>query len=645
MKILLSVLSLLCVLACPLWAQKDYATKNSKAISLYEKADEYFKERRFDEGMDCLKKAIAKDDNFAEAHYKMAYTYQVFKQEANAMAAYRKTIAVSKENPKFKRAYYNVGLYELRQGNYTEAKRLAQLFLNATTTPSEKATQKQMQKVVADCDYAQANMKNASEITPIKLASPLNQHYLQYYPYLTGDQKTIVYTARETPAPNQVDSEENIYVAYAEGAGWTKPTMLSPVINSPENEGTASISADGRTIVFTVCDQSGARQNMGQCDLFISKKVGEDWTKPINLGRNVNSRFWESQPSLSADGKMLYFISSREGGKGGKDIWFSKLGDDDKWLPAQNLAEANTDSEETSPFIHPNGKTLFFSSNGREGFGALDIYKMEYINKVWTAPQNLGYPINDHKDQFGLFVTTDGLRGVYSVDKMENGKPTSELYEFNLPAPARPTFQSNYVKGIVYDSKTKAKLEAKIDLFDLTSKEKQASIASDRVNGNYMLVLNSGAEYGLEVHRKGYAFKSLSFNYTEGKDMKPLEIDIPLEPIAQGTIFTLNNVFFDYNKFTLQDKSKTELDGLVKFMQDNPEVKGEISGHTDNIGSADANKTLSLNRAHAVRDYIVAGGIEASRLTYVGYGSTKPAVPNDTEDNRAKNRRIEFKVL
>lgn len=633
----------LMLLACPTWAQKDYSTKNAKAISLYEKSDEYFKERKFDEGMDCLKKAIAKDENFSEAHYKMAYTYQIFKREAEAMDAYRKTISTSKENPKFRRAYYNVSLYELRNGNYKEAKRLAELFL--ATPSNDKATTKQMQKVVADCIYASENMKNATEITPIKLASPLNQHYLQYYPYLTGDQKTIVYTAREQPAQNQVDSEENLYVAYFDGTSWSKPTLLSSAINSPENEGTASISADGRTVVFTVCDQSGARQNYGQCDLFISTKVGEEWSKPINLGRNVNSRFWESQPSLSADGKLLYFISAREGGKGGKDIWYSEIGEDGKWKPAQNFTEANTDAEETSPFIHPNGKTLFFSSTGREGFGALDIYKMEYINKQWTAPQNLGYPINDHKDQFGLFVTTDGLRGLYSVDKIENGKPTSFLYEFDLPAPARPTFQSNYVKGIVYDIKTKAKLDAKIDLFDLTSKEKQASVTSDKVNGNYMLVLNAGAEYGLEVHKKGYAFKSLSFNYTEGKDVKPLEIDIALEPIAQGTVFTLNNVFFDYNKFTLQDKSKTELDELVRFMKENPEVKGEISGHTDNVGLAETNMTLSLNRAHAVRDYLVNAGVDASRLVYKGFGSTKPAVANDTEENRAKNRRIEFKVL
>lgn len=644
MKIFPCLLACLALFAVPAWAQTTYSTKSSKAIKLYEESEELFKQRRFDEGIEKLKKAVEKDDKFVEAHYKMAVTYALFPNgQEEALASFRKTIALAGDNPRYRGAYYKVARYEMKQGNYEQAKQNANAYL--ASEPTDKKQIKELQKIVSDCTFAVEGMKNPLQITPTKFPAPLNQHYLQYYPYLTGDQKTIIYTAREKPEPNQRDSDENVYVATFDGTAWSLPTPISPTINSPDNEGTACISADGRTIVYTICDQTGARQNFGECDLFISNKVGDVWTEPRNLGKNVNSRFWETQASLSADGKMLFFISSRTGGVGGKDIWFSKIGEDGKWQPAQNLTEANSELDETSPFIHPNGKTLFFSSNGREGYGALDIYKMEYTNKQWSTPVNLGYPINDHKDQFGLFVTTDGLRGLYSVDKFEKGVPSSFLYEFNLPEPARPTFRSNYVKGVVYDIKTKAKLEASIDLFDLTSKEKQASVTSDKVNGNYMLVLNQGAEYALEVHRKGYAFKSLSFNYTEGKDIQPLEIDIPLEPIAQGTVFTLNNIFFDYNKFELQDKSKTELDALVKFLQDNPDIKGEVSGHTDNIGSAEANMTLSLNRAHSVRDYLVKAGIDASRLTYKGFGSTKPSVPNDTEENRAKNRRIEFKIM
>jgi outer membrane protein OmpA-like peptidoglycan-associated protein len=214
-----------------------------------------------------------------------------------------------------------------------------------------------------------------------------------------------------------------------------------------------------------------------------------------------------------------------------------------------------------------------------------------------------------------------------------------------MPKEIQPTQKSNFVKGIVYDAKTKQKLEANIDLFDITEKIKQASTTSDAQNGNYMLVLTQGSEYALEIHKKGYAFKSMSFNYVETKEMKPIEIDIYLEPLDKGTVFRLNNIFFDYNKFELKEKSKTELDELVKFMNDNPEVKGEISGHTDNIGKPEDNLKLSLNRAKSVYEYLIRNGVDKSRLTFKGYGANKPDASNDTEEGRAKNRRIEFKIL
>jgi OmpA-OmpF porin, OOP family len=310
------------------------------------------------------------------------------------------------------------------------------------------------------------------------------------------------------------------------------------------------------------------------------------------------------------------------------------------------LSSVNTNLNEVSPFIHPNGKSLFFGSDGYPGLGGKDIFKTELVNKEWTAPQNLGYPINTYEDQLALFISADGKKGYYSVEKLTNGMVKSSiLHVFDVPQEIAPTQKSNFVKGIVYDSKTKAKLEAKIDLFDLAEKSRAASVSSDAQNGSYLLVLNQGAEYALEVHRKGYAFKSLTFNYTEGKDIEPLEIDIALDPISQGTVFRLNNIFFDYNKYEIKEKSKAELDELVKFMQENPEVRGEISGHTDNIGVAEANMTLSLNRAKAVYDFLVQAGIDAKRLTFKGYGATKPDMPNDGEEGRARNRRIEFKIL
>ncbi|MCU0445908.1 MAG: OmpA family protein [Microscillaceae bacterium] len=627
-----------------LYAQNKYTTSSKKAIKLYEEADELLKNRRFKEATGKLLKATEVDDKFAEAHYKLAATYQLFQQDEEALKYYKKTAEVAPDNEKFKGAYYNLCLSYMSKGDYANAQATGEKFM--AMKPTVPKYIEQVKKVIADCQFAQEAIKKPLEFKPVALSAPLNQLYLQYFPALTGDQKTIIFTGRDKPISNMPDSDENLYEStFAEGT-WSRPKSISNKINSPENEGTASISADGKTLVFTSCDQRGGRKNFGQCDLFISRKVGNEWSDPINLGVNVNSTAWESQPSLSADGKTLFFISNRGGGKGGRDIWVSRLGDDAKWSLAENLSAINTAMNEVSPFIHPNGKTLFFSSEGYPGLGGKDLFKTELVNKEWTTPQNLGYPVNTYEDQLALFISADGKKGYYSVEKLENGMvKSSVLHIFDVPQEIAPTQKSNFVKGIVYDSKSKQKLEAKIDLFDLAEKSRAASVSSDAQNGSYLLVLNQGAEYALEVHRKGYAFKSLTFNYTEGKDIEPLEIDIALDPISQGTIFRLNNIFFDYNKYEIKEKSKTELDELVKFMQENTEVRGEISGHTDNIGVAEANMTLSLNRAKAVYDYLLQAGIDAKRLTFKGYGATKPDASNDTDEGRARNRRIEFKIL
>jgi OmpA-OmpF porin, OOP family len=640
-KIILS--TVFCLLGLPLLAQ-TYTTTSKKAIKHYEASAEFFKVRKFEEGMEQLFKAIDADENFAEAHYRIAQTYTIYAEKAEAVKYYRNVVKVAPNNALFKTSYFYLATDEMEKGDYKQAKEYAQTFLNLK--PSRQQEIDKTKKMMIDCAYSEKNMGNPIAFTSKPMPTPINQFYLQYFPALTGDQNLLVFTARLQPTQGSADSEENIYISRKENNVWTQPVPISPKINTDNNEGTASISADGKVLVFTSCEPR-LRENYGQCDLYISYKTGDDWSEPKNLGNQVNSTAWESQPSLSGDGKTLYFISSRPGGKGGRDIWVSTLDDKGKWTAAQNLSETNTAFEEVSPFIHPNGKTLFYGSNGLPGYGGYDIYQTELINKKWSEPQNLGYPFNTHKDQLALFITTDGKKGYYSLEETgdKGYAKSSIIHEFDVPPSMQPKIRSNYVKGVVYDAKTKAKLDAKIDLFDLTENLKQASVTSDVKDGSYLIVLNEGSEYGLEVHKKGYAFKSLAFNYSEEKNIEPVVIDIALEPIAKGTVFRLNNIFFDYNKYDLKDKSKTELDELVKFMQENPKVKGEISGHTDNIGNPQDNLTLSLNRAKSVHSYLVQGGVEAGRLTFKGYGASHPADNNATEEGRANNRRIEFQIM
>lgn len=649
----LFLLSAFFVVAVCTQTKAQYSTKNKKAIKYYQKARANLKKRKYDDGVAYLEKAVKKDPKFLEAHYQLAALYtRIFFNDPGAgkkvMSHYQQIVDAAPDNKRYIHLNIVLGEQHLKNGKYDLARKSVQRYLDARIK-SPKMNLK-AERMIRTCDYAAKGMKTPLPFSPTKLPDPLNKLYFQYFPVLTADQNTMIFTGMQNPPSRRVAPDESMYVSYKKNGQWTAPESISENINTIDNEGTCSISADGKVLVYTVCEnrRRGSRRGViGICDLFISIKKGDKWGKPQNLGPNVNTRAWESQPSLSADGKTLYFASKRGGGKGGIDIWMSKMGDDGKWQPAQNLDErVNTPGDEVSPFIHVNGRTLYFSSDGHQGYGGKDLFSVDLFSLTKDKSKNLGYPVNDHRDQVGLFITTNGKKAYYTQEDVINGRTaTSVLARFDMPDEIKPKITSNYVQGIVYDAKTKEKLEATIELKDVNTAQLQTSVSSDAQNGSYLIVLNNGAEYALEVKRKGYAFKSLKFNYAKGKDKKPLEIDIPLDPIGAGVVFTLNNVFFEYNKYALKDKSKVELDNLVKFLKENPEINGEISGHTDNIGDKNRNKELSLQRAHSVRDYLVEHGVNAARLVYKGYGDAQPATTNDTEEGRAKNRRIEFKIL
>lgn len=640
-------------IALPNQTQAQYSTKNKRAIKYYQKARENLRKRKYDEGISYLEKAVKKDPKFLEAHYQLASLYtRIFFNEPGAgkkvMGHYEQIVKADPTNKRYIHLNVTLGEQYLKDGNYDLARASVQRYLDAKIK-SPRMNLK-AERLIATCDYAAKGMQNPLPFRPTPLAKPLNTLFYQYFPVLTADQNTMIFTGVQTPPSRRVAADESMYVSYKKNGQWTAPASISDKINTVDNEGTCSISADGKVLVYTVCEnrRRGSRRGViGICDLFISVKVGGKWSEPKNLGPNINTRAWESQPSLSADGKTLYFASKRKGGKGGIDIWVSKMGTDGKWQPATNLGErVNTSGDEVSPFIHVNGRTLYFSSDGHQGYGGKDLFSVDLFSLAKEKSKNLGYPVNDHRDQVGLFITSDGKKGFYTQEEVVNGRlATSVLASFDLPEEIKPKITSSYVNGYVYDSKTNEKLEATIELKDVNTAKLQTSVNSDPKNGAYLIVLNNGAEYALEVKRKGYAFKSMKFNYAKGKDKKPLEINIPLDPIGAGVIFTLNNVFFEYNKYALMDKSKVELDNLVKFLKENPEVSGEVSGHTDNIGDKARNQKLSQQRANSVRDYLVSHGIDASRLVYKGYGDAQPAASNDTDEGRAKNRRIEFKIL
>ena len=531
-----------------------------------------------------------------------------------------------------------MGLKAFEKGDYLKAISLLDKF--NSLAPKNFSLVKKSKKIIENASFAIEAMKNPLKIAPVSLGKGVNVFHSQYFPSLTADREMMVFTGY-----NRNNQDENLYVSYWKNKMWTYPVSLSSQINSAENEGTAAISADGRTIVFTACNtQSG----FGSCDLYVSYKKGDMWPKAINLGENINTREWESQPSLSADGSILYFVSDRRGGIGKRDIYVSKKDSTGEWSLAQNIGnEINTVEDEISPFIHPNGISLFFASDGYPGLGGMDLFFSEKINNVWSVPENFGYPINTTRDQVSLFITADNKKGYYSLEQnQDDAQRNSLLYQFDIPQNlAKKIKKANVVKGVVSDSKTKKKLGADIEVYNLKNNNLESKIHSDDKTGEYMNVLAQGGNYGLFVNKPGYFFKSIAFDYSDENDSTAKYFDIMLEPLQKNNKEILNNIYFDSGKYDLKLESTPELEKLTRLLKINPTIVIEISGHTDDVGKDSENLVLSKNRAKSVFDYLIINGIASDRMKAAGYGESIPALPNISDENRMKNRRIEIKIL
>ena len=620
-------------------AQVGLSTKSSKAIELYTEADNFRVRGQHAQAIDLLNQAIAKDKKFVEAYYRLGLVYLTIKSFPKAIENFEKGLSLTSDIRKQKVFWYDLGEAYLLTGQYDKATSTLSDFVKAEI--QNKAKLDKANLMLKNSVFAKANQAEKNKYQQRKLSDTVNCYAMQYFPVLTADQQELIFTRRLVGIG---DDDEDLVITRKDARGrWFSPISISKNINSKFNEGTCTISADGRKLIFTSCT---GRRGYGSCDLFESIKVGNDWSEPINLGPNVNSFDWESQPSLSADGRTLYFVSDRRGGFGRRDIWFSTLDNKGLWTKAQNMgAPVNTQYEEYSPFIHVNGKTLYFASNGLVGFGGFDIYFSEKTETGWTLPENVGAPINDHEDQFSLFITADGKKGYYSHEEMTaTGIPMGRLYEVQIPEDKQVKYKSNYVRGKVTDQKTGKELKARIELFDINKNQIVSLVSSDSVSGEYLIVLTQGSEYALYVNKKGYLFQSLSFNYSEVKDFEPLIIDVALEPALKGSVSVLKNIFFDVDKFDLKEKSITELEKIVQFLQENPQIIVEISGHTDNTGNQAYNQQLSEKRAKSVYSHLIGNGIDPKRLTWKGYGSAHPITANDSEEGRQQNRRIAFTI-
>ncbi len=617
-----------------------YTSTNKKAISLYEEGRKMLDIRNYEKAESKLSDAINKDPDFIEAHALLGYLYIEKNNLPKAIENYKKALS-----PYYVNNYYQLSELLFYSGLYSESKSNLEKYLSF---PRISPTVKEQADFLLKCaSFGEAQLKSPQNIQPKNMGERVNSVNGEYFPSFSADMKYFLFTRQFRDQKNCgfEDGQEDFYISID-----SKVAIPIKELNSMCNEGAPSLSVSGDYMFFAACaDRDGSymgnNKGLGSCDIFYSQKINGKWSKAQNIGPPINSPNWESQPSFSSDGKTLFFIRSGTRNRNG-DIYYSEIGEDGKFKEPVRLGNnINTPKNEQSVFIHPDNTTLYFSSNGRIGMGKADIYMCKkQVDGTWGDPVNLGYPINTAEEELKLVISPDSKTAYYSSER-EGGFGDLDIYQFELPESVRPE-KITYVKGLTYNARTKVPVEASFELIDLETQQSVTSAYSNSA-GEFLVTLTSNHNYLVNVSKPGFLFYSDNFSLKDkvADYNKPYKLQIPLQPIDTG-IIELKNIFFDVNKWDLKAESKAELQKIITFLKANPTLKVEFSGHTDNSGDKVFNKTLSNNRAKAIYDYVIEkGSLPATNLSYKGYGDTKPKAPNDTPENKAKNRRTELKIL
>jgi outer membrane protein OmpA-like peptidoglycan-associated protein/tetratricopeptide (TPR) repeat protein len=528
---------------------------------------------------------------------------------------------------------------------------------------------------ISQCLTGKEMVKNPVRVFIDNIGAEINSQFPDYSPVISADESVMLFTSRRTNStggkidPQINENFEDIYISTRKDGKWSPATNMGSPINTDNHDANSGLSADGQKFLIYIGNNNG--------DLYESELKGDKWSKPDHMNKNINTSYHESSACYSPDGKSVYFVTDKpDGGLGDRDIYISNKDEKGKWGKAINLGPTiNTQYGEEGVFIHPDGKTLYFSSQGHKSMGGYDIFKsvLNTETKVWSEPENIGYPVNTPDDDVFFVTSASGKHGyyasfnatgygekdIYMVTFLGLEKPMIQNNEDNLlasqAAPVKETViapvlaikeaQLTILKGVITDYLTKQPLEATIEIVDNLKNEVIASFTSNSSTGKYLVSLPAGRNYGIAVKKENYLFHSENFDIPNTAAYQEVVKDVALKNIAVGSKIILKNIFFDFDKATLRPESTNELERLTKLLNDVPTLKIEISGHTDSKGADEYNKSLSNNRAKAVLDYLVKAGISAGRLTSVGFGEEQPIATNDTDEGRQLNRRTEFKIL
>jgi outer membrane protein OmpA-like peptidoglycan-associated protein len=516
------------------------------------------------------------------------------------------------------------------------------------------------------------------------LGPGVNTPLHDYSPIISSDGNTLIFTSNRSDDEKVIKAKmnyEDIYITTKTGNTWAPPKKISTNINQQYNDAAASLSPDGK-MLFLYYEEGGG-------DIYVSKLEGSEWTSPKPLNKNINTgMFWETSASITADGKKLYFASNRPGGIGELDLYVSELDDRGDWGKATNLGPViNTPENEDAPFIHPDGVTLYFSSDGHPNLGNSDIFISEFKNGKWQKPENLGWPINTWEYDGFFTISADKKKGYYSTMK-EGGLGETDIYSITFLEPkykpkpkpvvveekpvavvataavvekekpkntdfADPIIQASIdkkvvtiLRGKVIDENTATPLSATISLVDNETKKIISRITTDSISGNFELIIPHGGNYGVSTEKSGYLFNSINFNLPKFAEQQEIDTHIIMVRAEVGSKVILKNIFYDVGKSDLKNESIAEIENIHELLVGNPKLTVQIIGHTDNTGNPATNKTLSLKRATAVVDYLIAHGIQSARLSAKGYGAERPIVSNDDEaGGREINRRTEMEII
>lgn len=619
-----------------------------KAKRLLKESMGYIESDEIDGALPLLEEAYQNDPTNPELNYQFGVVLVKLKHEVRAIKPLLSSKKANYQNPDLE--YYLGVAYHVNH-EFDKAEAALNKFISNSGAPSEQTSLN-----IADatrrlemCKNAAVLTKNPEKVIIKNLGPKINSKYPEYTPVISADEYTLLFISRhENTTGGQKDKDNNnhymedIYISTKDSdTTWSSPKHVSTAINTEDHEGVAGLSPDGQKMFI----YKSVKSTKIAGDLYYSQLKGNDWSKPISMGPNVNSPDWEPSISITSDEKIIFFTSNRKGGQGGTDIYVSKLLPTGVYGPARNLgSKINTKYDEDAPFIHADGKTLYFSSKGHNSMGGYDIFYCTInpeTGDIVTAPTNIGYPINTADDDIYFVWSADGKRAYFSSER-EGGYGDKDIYVLERD---QSDAKLVVLKGVILSKESDEPIAGSITVVDIATQQVVGIYNSNSSSGKYTVILPAGKNYAVSVEAPHYLFYSKNIDIPQLNEYKEFKDTIRLEPIKVGSSIVLRNVFFDYNKATLRPESESELARVVKIMKLNPTLKIQIAGHTDSDGNDDYNLKLSENRSKSVVDYLVTKGIAISRLTNKGFGETVPIAPNDTPENKQLNRRTEFKII